>query len=266
MSVVMVKKILEDGEFCRKCKDVQGKLESDTLASMSERRLQRYETTSSDGATLAKDFDVATAPFFVVRDDEQGEWKLVRSYLQLKKMLLKASASVQEAPQPPSIEELQAEIAALTSQLDQAQKKVEDTTAYFVSWLCGHIRLVATLSGNVVDGGKDRVSRYFGGYPGRAKVNNANVPLFLETNTSYVLCKSKCSRKVFFQLFGSVICLLSASAIKAKRLHRRKWMPHFYLKLCLGTRFVFRVMTRGQLEPSAAGGITMRPSTQRSSS
>mmetsp|Transcript_14409 Transcript_14409/g.16361 ORF Transcript_14409/g.16361 Transcript_14409/m.16361 type:complete len:416 (-) Transcript_14409:1030-2277(-) len=94
MAVIMIKKIMEDGSYCRKCKDVQNKLEKDGLEDkIGYVGVADVSDPESEGARLAKHFGVVTAPFFLVRtldEQESGtEWKVVRSYLQLQKTLEK---------------------------------------------------------------------------------------------------------------------------------------------------------------------------------
>uniref|UniRef100_A0A7S2S0H9 Phosphoadenosine phosphosulphate reductase domain-containing protein n=1 Tax=Mucochytrium quahogii TaxID=96639 RepID=A0A7S2S0H9_9STRA len=93
-AVIMVKKLTEDGEYCRKCKDVAEKIEQDNLTDwIGHIAVANVLDAKSEGSILAKHFEIATAPFFLVRDLEteraKGEWKIVRSYLQLRKLLEK---------------------------------------------------------------------------------------------------------------------------------------------------------------------------------
>ncbi len=118
LAVIMVKKILEDGSICRKCQDVSDKLISDGIDKyISYTAIANMTQKSSEGIVLAKQFDVVTAPFFLVRTQQTqsqsqlsqqqqqnhhqqqqqqqhdsiiSEWKPVRSYLQIKKMILNA--------------------------------------------------------------------------------------------------------------------------------------------------------------------------------
>jgi len=164
MAVVMVKKILQDGSFCRKCKDVQGKLEKDGVEKYIGKTFAvDTREGSSDGSALAEQFGVETAPFFLIKngDDEGGEWKLMRSYLQVKKTLLKAAAEVQVSPQQPTARELEEQVRALRAELERAQQLVEDTTSYFVSCFVDTSDSSRLFQWDVIDGGKDRVTDYF---------------------------------------------------------------------------------------------------------
>lgn len=96
LAVIMVKKLTEDGSFCRKCVEVAGKIEQDTLSQwIGATAVADVLDQASEGTKLAKHFGVATAPFFLIRDkdaeDKHAEWKVVRSYLQLRQMLIKAA-------------------------------------------------------------------------------------------------------------------------------------------------------------------------------
>lgn len=54
----------------------------------------------SEGVKLASRYQVATAPFFLVRtreEEERGDqWRPIRSYLQMKKIMQDAAAAVKE--------------------------------------------------------------------------------------------------------------------------------------------------------------------------
>ncbi|GBG33438.1 Phosphoadenosine phosphosulfate reductase [Hondaea fermentalgiana] len=96
IACIMVKKLTEDGSYCRKCNDVAEKIVKDSVEDwIGYTAVADVLDPSSEGAVLAKHFGVATAPFFLVRDAEtesaDGEWKVVRSYLQLRKQLEKAA-------------------------------------------------------------------------------------------------------------------------------------------------------------------------------
>mmetsp|Transcript_496 Transcript_496/g.1214 ORF Transcript_496/g.1214 Transcript_496/m.1214 type:complete len:531 (-) Transcript_496:467-2059(-) len=96
IATIMVKKLTEDGTYCRKCNDVAEKIIKDNVSDyIGYTAVANVLDPTSEGAVLAKHFGVATAPFFLVRDAEaeaeEGEWKVVRSYLQLRKQLEKAA-------------------------------------------------------------------------------------------------------------------------------------------------------------------------------
>lgn len=72
MKITLVKKILPDGRPCRKCVDVQEKLEhSGHIDRIDEILEARESDPESPGMQLAKKYEVNRAPFFVV--EQQGE-------------------------------------------------------------------------------------------------------------------------------------------------------------------------------------------------
>jgi len=90
----LVKKRLEDGEMCRKCKDVQGKLETDgTMELVGGISVADLANPTSDGLTIAEHFDEKKAPFFVVKEYD-GPWTVVYSYGQWKTMMKKAAKAI----------------------------------------------------------------------------------------------------------------------------------------------------------------------------
>ncbi len=73
MKIVMVKKILADGSPCKKCGEVLEKLEKSQLIELIDEIIIADERdTDSVGIKLAKELDVARAPFFVVYKEEQA--------------------------------------------------------------------------------------------------------------------------------------------------------------------------------------------------
>jgi len=86
-TVVMVKKRLKDGSDCRRCKQISERIEKDKFGShISETIFVEEGKNDSDAAKLSKQFKMRTAPFFVIKyDDDHVE--AVESYFKLKKML-----------------------------------------------------------------------------------------------------------------------------------------------------------------------------------
>ncbi len=87
MHLTFVKKILADGEPCRKCRDVEERLKQggywpqiDTVVIADER------DANSAGLQLARRYDVKVAPFFVVRKGD--ETQVYTIYLQLVREVL----------------------------------------------------------------------------------------------------------------------------------------------------------------------------------
>ena len=88
MHITMVKKIKADGSPCRKCADVEQRLNDaglreriDTVAIADER------DPDSRGMQLAREHDVERAPFFIVEDDA-GNTSIYTIYHQLLKEVL----------------------------------------------------------------------------------------------------------------------------------------------------------------------------------
>ena len=87
MHLTFVKKILANGEPCRKCRDVEERLKQggywpqiDTVVIADERDVD------SPGLQLARRHDVKVAPFFVVREGDKTE--IYTIYLQLVREVL----------------------------------------------------------------------------------------------------------------------------------------------------------------------------------
>lgn len=142
LAVIMVKKRNEDGSYCRKCIDVADKMKEDDVDKwVGHTAVADVADANSEGVKLASRFQVATAPFFLVRTraEEQNveNWKPVRSYLQLRKMLTDAAAVVleknkgQPLKENPKLiearehaEELRAQIDLLKLRLLDEEKKI----------------------------------------------------------------------------------------------------------------------------------------------
>ena len=83
MRITMVKKILADGSDCRKCEDATAHLESRGLWNRIDEVIWADEKDpASPGMVLGARHGVATAPFFIVRDDD-GRETVYGSVLQL---------------------------------------------------------------------------------------------------------------------------------------------------------------------------------------
>jgi len=143
VAVIMVKKLTEDGSFCRKCLDVAGKVEKDNLTEwIGATAVADVLDSESEGAKLAKHFGVVTAPFFLIRDKEteqqHGEWKVVRSYLQLRQILVRAAEHKLQAAEhkgedvlgtDPVYQLSQKEMEALQLQVDKLQIELREKTS-----------------------------------------------------------------------------------------------------------------------------------------
>ncbi|RPZ01456.1 hypothetical protein IPC648_06130 [Pseudomonas aeruginosa] len=74
MRITMVKKVLANGEDCRKCKEVRQRLEQGGYLPRIHRTLVADERDpNSAGWMVAAQYGVETAPFFVVRHDDGRE-------------------------------------------------------------------------------------------------------------------------------------------------------------------------------------------------
>ncbi|HSG89165.1 MAG TPA: hypothetical protein VLA56_08130 [Pseudomonadales bacterium] len=76
MKITFVKKILADGSPCRKCADVQKRLdEAGQMARIDEVLIADERDPESPGMRLAAELAVERAPFFVVEDNgERRVW------------------------------------------------------------------------------------------------------------------------------------------------------------------------------------------------
>lgn len=71
MHITMVKKRMRDGSDCRKCAEVTEHLRSRGLLDRIDEIVWAYEgDPNSPGTILGDRLGVASAPFFVVRDDD----------------------------------------------------------------------------------------------------------------------------------------------------------------------------------------------------
>ncbi|MDT4785643.1 hypothetical protein FQZ97_179800 [compost metagenome] len=74
MRITLVKKVLADGQDCRKCRDVMERLERGGHLGRIDRILVADERDpASAGWMAAQHYGVDTAPFFVVRHDDGRE-------------------------------------------------------------------------------------------------------------------------------------------------------------------------------------------------
>ena len=72
MKITFVKKILMDGQPCRKCADVESRLEqSGYMSRIDETLIADERDSSSPGMMLASEHSVNLAPFFVVEDGDE---------------------------------------------------------------------------------------------------------------------------------------------------------------------------------------------------
>ncbi len=73
MHITFVKKIKADGTECRKCIEVQSRLEKDGyIEKINTIVIADENDDNSMGLKLAKKYEVKQAPFFIVKDDENN--------------------------------------------------------------------------------------------------------------------------------------------------------------------------------------------------
>ncbi|WP_422488790.1 hypothetical protein [Endozoicomonas sp. ALE010] len=92
MKITMVKKIMADGNLCKKCQEVQERLES----SGHINRIDQFVTAvdgdpDSTGTLLANLYQVDKAPFFIV-EEEGCEPAIYTIYFKLVKEVLEKAA------------------------------------------------------------------------------------------------------------------------------------------------------------------------------
>lgn len=84
MKIIMVKKLLEDGSECKKCREVTERLnahnEMNRIDYIAYADVRKPE---SEGFKLAEKHHMDTTPFFIVEDN--GEEKVYTTYLALRK-------------------------------------------------------------------------------------------------------------------------------------------------------------------------------------
>lgn len=85
--ITFVKKILADGELCKKCQEVSERLYAEGLLnSIDHIAIADERNADSEGVRLAKKYLVERAPFFLVEDDN-GEVKVFDIYFKFKKYM-----------------------------------------------------------------------------------------------------------------------------------------------------------------------------------
>jgi len=96
MHITMVKKIKADGSACRKCEEVESRLQRDGVQEHIDRVITADERDpDSEGMVLARRHRVDLAPFFIVRDDH-GKETVYTVYFRLLREVLRGNASEQE--------------------------------------------------------------------------------------------------------------------------------------------------------------------------
>ncbi len=70
--ITFVKKILSNGEMCKKCQEVTDRLSNEGLIEhINHIAVADERDAESEGMRLAKQYEVERAPFFLVEQDQQ---------------------------------------------------------------------------------------------------------------------------------------------------------------------------------------------------
>ena len=93
MHITMVKKIKGDGSPCRKCEEIDGRLQdADLYQHIDEVVIADERDSESDGMKLAAKYEVDRAPFFIVEKKDQ-ETRIYTSYFKFVNDVLKLKTS-----------------------------------------------------------------------------------------------------------------------------------------------------------------------------
>ncbi len=93
MNITLVKKILADGTPCRKCAEVQERLQKEGYINSIDRTVIADERDpDSEGMQLAKQYQAERAPFFIVEHDND-ETTIYTVYLKFVNEVLKQATS-----------------------------------------------------------------------------------------------------------------------------------------------------------------------------
>ncbi len=86
MHITFVKKILANGELCKKCREVSDRLDSEGLIELINHiAIADERDAESEGLRLAKQYQVERAPFFLV--DQGGNIEAFDVYFKFKKFM-----------------------------------------------------------------------------------------------------------------------------------------------------------------------------------
>ncbi|HEX2692162.1 MAG TPA: hypothetical protein VHN14_36380 [Kofleriaceae bacterium] len=93
--ITFVKKIKSDGSACRKCADVEARLQTAGLMSRIDHiAIADERAPDSEGMRLAAELGVDSAPFFIVTTG--GSRTVYTSYVKMLNEVLKAKATEEE--------------------------------------------------------------------------------------------------------------------------------------------------------------------------
>ena len=91
--ITFVKKILANGEMCKKCAEVSDRLTSEGLIEhINHIAISDERNPDSEGMRLAKEHSIERAPFFLVEDD--GEITAFEIYFKFKKFMAEKGFSI----------------------------------------------------------------------------------------------------------------------------------------------------------------------------
>lgn len=93
--ITLVKKLLEDGSECKKCREVSERLQANDEMKYIDRIVFADERNpDSEGFKLAQQFNVDLAPFFIVEHHQQTH--VYTSYFEFRKKELRIKSDKEE--------------------------------------------------------------------------------------------------------------------------------------------------------------------------
>lgn len=94
--ITFVKKILANGEMCKKCQEVSDRLTKEGLIEhINQIAIADERDADSQGMQLARKYEVERAPFFLV--EENGETTVYDIYFKFKKFMAEQGIGVKAA-------------------------------------------------------------------------------------------------------------------------------------------------------------------------
>lgn len=94
--ITFVKKILANGELCKKCQEVNDRLNSEGLiAHINHIAIADERDAESEGMRLAQKYKVERAPFFLVEED--GDLTVFDIYFKFKKYMAEQGVAISKA-------------------------------------------------------------------------------------------------------------------------------------------------------------------------
>lgn len=95
MTITFVKKLMADGRPCRKCAEVEARLDAAGLMPRIQHVVVADERDpASEGMRLAAELGIAVAPFFIVTNG--GEQTIYTSYVKLLNEVLSVATTEEE--------------------------------------------------------------------------------------------------------------------------------------------------------------------------